>query len=284
MLIQGGSKTQNKYATQCFIQEAPQCSELSKENLKITKSARGLYYCTFPATLQTYGHPNRMRRCYDGQNVAQVIAQDERIQTLKRQNKWRGEWNHPNPDIKGDTLTDIRMTIPEPTRTSHMINNDALVGNKYVGTITTHPDTECGRAVNAEIIELGVVPSFSVRLLGIMVPNARPGQPNMRVTKVITFDMVDFPSHPNADAEIPAGVMEQYTSVMFLPELAKYAAQKDEVCKVVCESFEITPEEISGIFQNGDIGITQKNGSFMRMPLQKEIRQEALNFLIRGKK
>ena len=189
----------NKYETACFVQEAPTSSEMDPRGFKVFVSVDGHHYCEFDATLQTFNCQNRMRRQYDPHNLVSVIDNDERIQTLVRQNKWRGELNHPNPEIKGEQYSDIRMTIPEPMRTSHMIRKNRLEGDKYKGIITTHPGTECGQAASSEIIDLGAVPSFSVRLLGNMIPNAPAGQPNMRVTKVITYDMVDFPSHRDAD-------------------------------------------------------------------------------------
>ena len=128
----------NKYETACFIQEAPTSSEISPRGYKLKKSIEGKPFIIFEATLQTYGCYNRMQRRYDAQNVVSVINNDERIQTLKRQNKWRGELNHPNPDIKGTQLTDIRMTIPDPLNTSHFINNDRLEGDRLKATITTH--------------------------------------------------------------------------------------------------------------------------------------------------
>jgi hypothetical protein len=271
----------NKYATACFVQEAPVSTEINRGDLQILKSTNGFPYCKFPATLQTYGTANRMRRSYCGNNVAQVIAADERIQTLKRQNKWRGEWNHPNPEIKGQVFSDIRMTIPEPIRTSHFINNDRLDNNKYVGMITTHPETDCGKAVNSEIIDLGSVVSFSVRLLGMMIPNMPVGQPNMRVNKVITFDMVDFPSHPNADGHFRAVQESAVEEVVFLKEFAQYLAGKDEIARVVMESFEISMDEITSITEGGLIIVDQPDTSQVRIPLQSELRTEALGLLMK---
>ena len=89
----------NPYETACFIQEAPISSELSPKGYKVKKSSTGLPFCVFDATLQTFNCYNRMGRRYDAQNLVSVIESDERIQTLKKQNKWRGELNHPNPDI-----------------------------------------------------------------------------------------------------------------------------------------------------------------------------------------
>lgn len=267
----------NKYETACFIQESPVSSELEPGGYEVKKSCEGLPFVRFPATLQTFNCYNRMGRRYDANNVNTVIESDERIQTLLKQNKWRGEWNHPNPDIKGQQYSDIRMTIPEPTRTSHFISNNRLVGDKYKATITTHPRTECGRDVTSEIIDLGAVPSFSVRLLGNMIPNAPVGQPNIRVTKVITYDMVDFPSHQGADADFSARVMES-ANVIFLKELSKYCVEQDENLQVVCESFQISSDELMGI-NNGSI-IVEQGDSRIHLPLQGDIRREALSILL----
>lgn len=268
----------NKYETACFVQEAPTSSGLRPGGYKIKKSSTGNPYVVFEATLWSFDNYNRMHRRYDKNNAEQVITSDERIQTLKAQNKWRGELNHPNPDIKGQQYSDIRMTIPEPMRTSHFINKDKFVGDKYRATITTHPSTECGRALTSEIVDLGAVPSFSVRLLGTMIPNAPIGHPNMRVTKVITFDEVDFPSHPDANADIVAAVQES-ANVVFLKELAKYCCDKDENLNVICESFQISPEEIVGISNDPSVIIEQADTSRLRIPLAGEIRREALAIL-----
>ena len=268
----------NKYETACFVQEAPTSSEMDPRGFKVFVSADGYHYCEFDATLQTFNCQNRMRRQYDPMNLVSVINNDERIQTLVRQNKWRGELNHPNPDIKGEQYSDIRMTIPEPMRTSHMIRKNRLEGDRYKGIITTHPGTECGRSASSEIIDLGAVPSFSVRLLGNMIPNAPIGQPNMRVTKVITYDMVDFPSHRNADGDVQP-IVHQEGNVIFLKQLAKYCVDQSENLQVVCESFQITPEELMGVSKDGSLLVNSNDGARYRIPLRGEIYTEAVNIL-----
>ena len=268
----------NKYETACFVQEAPTSSEMDPRGFKVFVSADGHHYCEFDATLQTFNCQNRMRRQYDPHNLVSVIDNDERIQTLVRQNKWRGELNHPNPEIKGEQYSDIRMTIPEPMRTSHMIRKNRLEGDRYKGIITTHPGTECGQAASSEIIDLGAVPSFSVRLLGNMIPNAPAGQPNMRVTKVITYDMVDFPSHRNADGDVRP-IVHQEGNVVYLNKLAKYCVDQTENLQVVCESFQITPEELAGVSQDGSLLVNANDGARYRIPLKGEIYTEAVNIL-----
>jgi hypothetical protein len=268
----------SKYDTMCWIQESPESSELSHNGYTVKKSATGQPFCIFEATLQTFDCYNRMGRRYDAHNVCQVIDTDERIQTLLKQNKWRGELNHPNPDIKGQQYTDIRMTIPEPLNSSHFISNNRLEGSKYKGTITTHPGTKAGICASSEVIDLGVVPSFSVRLLGNMLPHAQRNQPNIRVTKVITWDMVDFPSHVGADADIEAKYMEAATDVIFLKQLADYCSEESETLSVVCESFQISRDEILGIKDNNVI-VEQADSSRLWIPLPSDIREEALSIL-----
>lgn len=271
------STTTDKYATSCFVQEAPINSNLERKGLTIKTSCESLPYCIFRSPLWSFGHYNRMHRRYDKENARSVIQNDERIQNLKKRNAWRAEWNHPNPDIRGQQYSDIRMTIPEPMRTSHFINDDEFVGDLYKATITTHPRTECGRAVASEIIDLGGQPAFSVRLLGTMLPNAPMNAPNMRVSKVITFDMVDFPSHQEAEADIEP--VHQEGTVIFLKELAKYCCEQDENMAVVCESFEISPNEIMTISKDASIICEQADTSKIIIPLKSDIRREALSIL-----
>lgn len=285
MLIKKSTAT-DKYETACFVQEAPISSGLSKNGYTVKMSADNHPYCIFRSPLWSFGHANRMTRRYDKTNAMTVIQTDERLNELKRMNKWRGEWNHPNPDIKGQQLTDIRMTIPDPRKTSHFISDDEFVGDLYKATITTHPGTIDGQAVASEIIDIGAQPSFSVRLMGSMIPSASPNQPNMKVSKVITFDMVDFPSHQEANADI---IPESHTkdfhqegTVIFLKELAKYCCEQDEHLGVVCESFEITPEEIYGI-RDGRIMVNSIDRSKIEIPLMGNIRREALA-IIQGRR
>lgn len=272
------SNQTNKYETACFVQEAPVSSELATNGYKVKRSAEGLPYCVFESTLMTFNVYNRMHRRYDANNINTVIATDERINDLLRRRQWRGEWNHPNPEIKGQQYSDIRMTIPEPTRTSHFIENPRLEGDKYRARIITHPRTECGRSVASEIIDIGAVPCFSVRLLGNMIPNAPVNQPNMRVSKVITFDMVDFPSHDGAEADITPSVHMESANVVFLKELAQYCCEQDETMKVVCESFQFSSDEITGI-NNGSVVVEQAD-SRIHIPLKDDIRREALSIIM----
>ncbi len=280
----------NKYETACFIQETPTSSELSPNGYKVTQSAFGTPIVDFDATLQTFNCYNRMGRRYDAQNLSSCIANDERIQTLVKQNKWESELNHPNPNIKGQQLTDIRMTIPDPLNVCCFISKPRLEGDRYKGHIRSQATNKAGQYLTSLVVDQGGVPSYSVRLLGTMIPNAPMNQPNMRVNKVITFDCVSFPSHHDANADITPRVMtESYSMnldgdedgfgrVIFLQELAKYCVDQSENLQVVMESFEISRDELMGI-HNESLVINHNDGSRIRIPLKGEVRREALDIL-----
>jgi hypothetical protein len=283
----------NKYETACFIQESPQSSELKPGGYTVRQSAFGTPICEFDATLQTFNCYNRMGRRYDAQNLDSVIKNDERIQTLLRQNKWEQELSHPSPRVKGEQLSDIRMTIPKELNVCSYISKPRLEGDRYRGHITTQATNDAGKYVTSLILDQGGVPSYSVRLLGNMIPNARPNSPNIRVNKVITFDCVSFPSHHDANADITPRVMTEgyqmnlegdengYGRVVFLQELAQYCADKDENMNVIMESFEISLDEITGI-ANGNIIVDSHDQSRIVVPLRGDTYREAMGILNGG--
>lgn len=280
----------NQYETACFIQESPQSSELKPGGYTVRQSAFGTPIVEFDATLQTFNCYNRMGRRYDAQNLVSCIDNDERIQTLLRQNKWGQELDHPSPLNKGERLSDIRMTIPKPLNVCSYISKPRLEGDRYKGHITTQATNDAGKYVASLVIDQGGVPSYSVRLLGNMIPNARPNSPNIRVNKVITFDCVSFPSHHDANADITPRIMTEgyqmnmdgdedgYGRVVFLQELAQYCADKDEGMNVIMESFEISMDEITGI-ANGNIIIDSHDRSRIAVPLKGDTYREAMNIL-----
>jgi len=283
----------NKYETACFIQESPQSSELKPGGYTVRQSAFGTPICDFDATLQTFNCYNRMGRRYDAQNLDSVIKNDERIQTLLRQNKWEQELSHPSPLNKGEQLSDIRMTIPKELNVCSYISKPRLEGDRYRGHITTQATNDAGKYVTSLILDQGGVPSYSVRLLGNMIPNARPNSPNIRVNKVITFDCVSFPSHHDANADITPRVMTEgyqmnlegdedgYGRVVFLQELAQYCADKDENMNVIMESFELSLDEITGI-ASGNIIIDSHDQSRIVVPLRGDTYREAMSILNGG--
>ena len=63
-----------------------------------------------------------------------------------------------------------------------------------------------------------------------------------------------------------------------MKELAKYCAEKSETMQVVCESFQISTDEIMGI-HNGSI-IVEQDATKIAIPLAGDVRREALSFIM----
>ena len=277
MLIKKSTYTPT-YETACFIQETWQDAEVDPRGFKLKRNSIGKPFIIFPATLQTFDVRNRNGRRYSADNVMSCINNDERIRCLEMDNLWRGELNHPNPDIKGEQLSDTRMAIPEPTRCSHFINKHRLEGNRLRAEITTDSGTDCGVQVAVETVDHHVRPHFSVRVFGGMIPNAGPNEANIRVTKFITADWVDYPSHQGADGDVKS-IITECSNVIFLREMAKYACEQSEELKAVCEAFQFSKDEIYGI-NDGSIIIEQPE-STVRIPFTRDIRREILSELSR---
>jgi hypothetical protein len=92
--------------------------------------------------------------------------------------------------------------------------------------------------------------------------------------------MVDFPSHEDAEADIkPVQESTDICQVIFLQDLAKYCVEQSETLRCVCESFEITPEEVYGI-RDGSIEIHQRDSSKILIPMEKQIRREAISIIL----
>jgi hypothetical protein len=62
--------------------------------------------------------------------------------------------------------------------------------------------------------------------------------------------------------------------------LAKYCVDQSENLQVVCESFEITPDELTSV-HNGNLVVDTNDGARIRIPLENEIRREAMNILMK---
>ena len=69
--------------------------------------------------------------------------------------------------------------------------------------------------------------------------------------------------------------------VIFLNQLARYCVDQDENLRIVCESFEISPAELFGINSNGQLEVVTTDNAKIRIPLQNEIRREAMNILMK---
>ena len=75
-------------------------------------------------------------------------------------------------------------------------------------------------------------------------------------------------------------MITEYARVVDMGNLAKYCAEQDENLRVICESFEISKDEIMGFSETGNsIAVAQKDKSKILIPMRSDIRREAANIL-----
>lgn len=270
----------NNLATLCYIQEQTSYPEDYKNNFGYKVHDRGSrFFLTFPAVLQSFGVLNRNRRMYSAENIMDKIANDEYIQTMLRCNSWMGEIDHPAPEFIGQELTMNRIANPDLKKTSHYIRSPKLRGNLLEANIQTDSSNEHGMNMAIKIVDGKIIPAFSARVLGELKNIG--GKPIVMVKKLITYDFVGYPSHPDALGKITQPVMESVNTVgnsynckiIFFDDLAKMAANNSKETQWLCESFGLGIDSVVGLTNSGDSLVIQENKNIYVQPISdKNIR------------
>lgn len=261
----------------CYISEQVSTVEDNSHNgkFKYTKTYKTnpeICYCTFEATLQSFDVLNRNQRMYEANNVMRAITTDPAIQeylALGYPGQWFGALCHPLPEKKGEEFT-VNKLADISVKDCHRIWNPHLENNRLKATIITNPGSEDGKNVAINIMEFGYVPAFSLRSFGEMTRNARGG-PYVNVKKLITYDLVQFPSHKEAYAGTITESGQNDDYIIYLSELLEYA--KDQASqKVLCESFDIDVNSIKDITPDGKYTIAFENDNRYFIPTGKASR------------
>ena len=261
--------------TLCYIQEQSSFEEDYKGNFGYELHDCGSrFYLTFPAVLQSFGVKNRNKRKYDLNNVWNCIQTDDYIQSMLKQNSWMGEIDHPAPEMVGGELTVQRISNPDMTRTSHYIRSPRINGNLIEANIQTDSSNKHGMNMAIKIVDGKIIPCFSARVLG----SKAPGSDTVIVKKLVTYDWVLYPSHPEALAKIHQPLMESVqecekatgVKIIYFPELAKMAAGTEDV-KILCEAFQLTEDDIIGVTATGNSVVLNENSNVYIQPISDEI-------------
>ena len=255
--------------TLCYLQEQTSFEEdyAGKFGYEVHDLGSRLYV-DFDAVLQSFGDKNRNGRAYDADNIWDCICTDDYIQSMLQCNSWLGERDHPSAELTGQELTLNRISNPQLGNTSHYIRSPRLTPDKTLleAKIQTDSSTDAGTEMAIKIIDGKMIPCFSARVLGAL--QKRVGIPVVHVRKLITYDWVLYPSHKQAMAKIQQPIMEAATllataaacKMIMLPELAKMAMNNDEGMKWLCESFELTENDLLGVTETGNSVMIQEKG------------------------
>lgn len=266
----------NELETLCYIHEQTSTEADYGGNFGYTIHDKGSrFYLIFDAVLQSFGVKNRNARMYIAENIMNCINTDPYIQSQLRQNSWMGEIDHPAPIYQGQELTMQRIANPDPKLTSHYIRKPHLNGNLLEATIQTDSSNENGMNMAIKIVDGKIIPCFSARVLGALKTESA-AVPVVNVRKLITYDWVLYPSHPEAMAKINQPVMESVNdlqdqtgiTIIFLPELAKMAAASSKETEWLCESFNIGIDDVIGLTDTGNSVVVQENANLYVQPIR----------------
>lgn len=273
--------------TLCFLKEQTSFVEDYKEDFGYKVHDEGnRFYVTFSAVLQSFDVQNRNRRKYKSSNIMDCINKDPQIQHALKTNSWLGEIDHPAPDKCGEELTMQRIANPNLEKTSHYIRSPHLNGNLLEANIQTDSGTQAGMNMAIKIVDGKIVPCFSARVLGALQNDC--GEPYVVVRKLVTYDWVLFPSHAEALAKIDQPLQEsvsefeEYTNskIIRFPELARMAAGAEDV-KILCESFDLTEDDIIGITSTGNSVVLGEGANIYVQPLNDmNIRNKTKSILV----
>lgn len=276
------------YETLCYIQEQTSFEDDYIKGFGYQIHDKGSrFYLTFPAVLQSFGIKNRNGREYDSQNIWNCIQTDDYIQSMLRQNSWMGEIDHPAAIKQNEELTMQRIANPDLKLTSHYIRSPKLNGNFLEANIQTDSSNENGMNMAIKIVDGKIVPCFSARVLGSLQNKA--GRAVVMVRKLITYDWVLYPSHPEAMAKINQPTMESVNEVeklagvkiIMFPELAKMAANSSKETEFLCESFGLSIDDVVvGVTSTGNSVVVQEKANVYVQPLvDNDIRNKTKSIL-----
>lgn len=265
----------NNLDTFCYIREQTSFTEDYADNFGYQVHDKGgRFYVTFDAVLQSFGIRNRNKREYDANNIMERIRTDDYIQSMLRQNSWMGEIDHPAPKHEGEELTMQRIANPDMTMTSHYIRRPTLNGNLLEAGIQTDSSNANGMNMAIKIVDGKIIPCFSARVLGAL--QNRNGRPVVYVRKLITYDWVLYPSHPEALAKINQPIVESVNeaaeqagcTIIFFPELARMAAASSKEANWLCESFGLTMDDIVGVTNTGNSVVVAEGANTYIQPIR----------------
>lgn len=296
--------------TYCFLCEevstvedqkwSPNSYTVEAKNIEGTnESILSVYYT---GCLQTFGDVNYNQRIYEGENTYAAFMRDPHVQKKYRNNKLNGELGHPISYQEGVELSFTRLCEVPKERSAVIYRNMRLDGNRMMADCQTDPGTvDFGVNIAKSIIGAGYVPSHSLRSFGTI----RPGTAStsckgiVDVKKFITYDLVESPSHKNADAQfrpnnsymknasrkkfesLEGSPIEDPNGAIIIPykDLAYYAMAESKQ-EYLMEAFQLEKDDLFGVTPNSVV-LKQRDDIFY-VPVTEDVHRE-ISHVLKGK-
>lgn len=254
-------------------------------NIEVIKDQH-LFYVRFDTVLQSFNRPNRNRRWYALDAVREGLDGSDKIQELIANGKWMGEAGHPITD-------DIRrVSIIDPTMTCHKMVKYWFDGELLKATIETLDDGMLGTKLTKSIVQ-GMNPSFSLRALAKLEKEKNISYVR-QTPHVVTYDEVILPSHKeaygmkdtqkrvstsfNSKQEI---IYENGCVPILTKTVADFVKSKSDNLKIICESFDVLPENLSLTNNGNALSMKQTStGQTYVFTLEQTVAKEIRNFWI----
>lgn len=288
--------------TFCFLSEEvstpedqnwkPGCYTVEAKNIGGTNES--ILSVKYHGCMQTFGDINFNKRIYEGDDVWSAYSNDHHAQKKARMGKLTMELGHPAAEIDGTEFTFLRLCEVPKERSCGYIRNLALVGKRMEADIQTDPGTQdFGVNVAKSIIGAGYIPSHSLRSFGVIRPGTttRACKGIVNVRKFVTYDMVESPSHDQADAMFrPKGdtmkgaykqtfestkpVIDDFGGIMIpYVALAQYAMQ-ESAQSYLMEAFQITDADMFGVTSTGNSIVLRQDKDVFYIPTTESVKQE----------
>lgn len=273
------------------------------ENLDVVNNPNlQLFFVRFDTVLQSLDCENRNRRWYAKDGMISALKSPSITELIER-GTWCGEYGHP---IDSNLS---RISVIDPKLTSHKITKWWIDGNLIKGTIETLDDGMYGTKFTKSIIQKGE-PAFSLRALARLTKKGNITYVNTP-PHIITYDGVILPSHKEAYADKSTNkkvsksfiddkefiyegtsaikmvssttgekfVYENGSIAITANDLKGYIINKSDNLKIVCESFDIDPKNISLMDGGRTLGIKQNDGNTYVFALEQQLMRETINYL-----
>lgn len=238
---------------------------------------------TIETCLQDMNVKNRNGRFYEDKELVPQLKSPRLLELMQTRNFF-GECGHP-------TSNDIsRQQTIDPTNMSHRIDKLWVDNIKVMGHVTA-ASTRVGDDFNRLVLS-GTKVSFSLRALGTVKSTSRGAE--VKNIRIITYDMVIFPSHAAAYMNKIINVSESAligeSNNLLLTEndkglivpitnnsVASYIKDSSKNVKKVIESFEFLYDTITLNEHGNMINLKDREGNILVVHLESHIQNEIMN-------
>ena len=233
---------------------------------------------------QSAGVRNRNGRFYPDSELDREVVCPRTLELISKK-ALKSECGHPL-----STELSRQSVIWEPN-CSCIILSLEKIGSDVKGTFTT-TSNGLGKALNEEILD-GYVPAFSLRALGNIQQTKNGAE--VHNLKMITYDQVIYPSHPNAymtkllsenalltSTNIDDQMMKTTNESMMIPitneKVIDFIKSSSKHLKFVQECFDFAYDRVEVDKNKANAILTTKAGDIMVVNLENYIHNELINY------